>query len=661
MSMKSIRRQIILKAAVIHFLLFPFVTTSLSTGTATGTASPKQLFPYQEEGVKRLVEGRRILLADEPGLGKTVQCIAAINELNLPHPKILIVCPKSVLGVWEDELQTWLTDTSSLTIRVVTTQDFQLPPPDGSITLINYDICHKLQDSLQSVHFDVMICDEAHYLKSRTAKRTQAVLGNGKKNKGIQADYLWLLTGTPILNRPVELFPLLQAMDPDAIGSFAAYTERYCEPKAIPRGRLVVMDYSGASNLVELSKKLEPRMVRRYKSDVLTQLPPKFRSCVCLTGAEDAKNQERKMLMAFMEKDALNGNDGNLEDFGAEATSLLNYLGTKTNLDLDDPDNRNRIMGTLATIRKETALSKLAPAVEILENIILSQKVVVFCHHRELISRLVETFGRQAVCIVGGMDRESRSDAVRRFQQDDDVRMFVGSIHAAGVGLTLTAASRVVFLELDWSPAVMSQAEDRCHRVGQTDSVQVQYFVFKDTIDEWVARSLLSKQSNIDQILPEAMSSHTGYVFDFGKYNEMRLEDVPRTYLTYLVKNEIFKTRPSLWKALVHRGLVLEQPGPPEVAKAAKKEEASVGAVEYTFDFGKHKGLRWGETPQNYREWIMREGVWKTRPTLSKALSTAGLIKQPPKEISDEHLDKVDEVEQRDDAALEWEIPDIPF
>jgi SWI/SNF-related matrix-associated actin-dependent regulator of chromatin subfamily A-like protein 1 len=639
--------------AATHFLFFPLVTTSLTAAT------PKQLFPYQEEGVKRLVEGKRILLADEPGLGKTVQCIAAINKLNLPDPKILIVCPKSVLGVWEDELQTWLnTDTASLDIRVVTAQDFQIPP-DGSITLINYDICHKLQDSLQSIHFDVMICDEAHYLKSRAAKRTQAVLGNGKKNKGIQADFLWLLTGTPILNRPVELFPLLQAMDPDEIGSFAAYAERYCEPKAIPRGRLVVMDYSGASNLVELSKRLEPRMVRRYKSDVLTQLPPKFRSCLCLTGAEDAKKQERKMLMALMENDELNSNDGNLEDFGAEATSLMNYLGTKTNLDLEDPDNRNRIMGTLATIRKETALNKLAPAVELLENVILSQKVVVFCHHRELIARLLETFGKQAVSIVGGMDRESRSDAVRRFQQDDSVRMFVGSIHAAGVGLTLTAASRVVFLELDWSPAVMSQAEDRCHRVGQTDSVQVQYYVFKDTIDEWVARSLLSKQSNIDQILPEAISSQTGYVFDFGKYNEMRLEDVPRTYLTYLVKKEIFKTRPSLWKALVHRGMVLEQP-PPEATKAAKKQEDSVADVEFTFDFGKHKGLRWGDTPQNYREWIMREGVWKTRPTLSKALSAAGLMEQP-NESSNDHVNNIDEVEKRDNTPIEWEIPDVPF
>ena len=585
-----------------------------------------------------------MLLADEMGLGKTVQCISAMNELNtsIPHPTILIICPKSVMGVWEDELQRWLLNTD-LSIRVATTKEFVLPTK-GSITIINYDICHKLQTKLQSVYYDILICDEAHYMKSRTTKRTLAVVGDGKRKKGIQANYLWLLTGTPILNRPVELFPLLQAMNPLEAGSFNKYAEKYCEPKAI--GHSYAMDYSGASNLQELSKQLQPRLIRRYKADVLTQLPPKFRSCLCLTGSEVVKKQEQKMLHELMKNDGFKGSE-NLENFGAEATSLMSYLSTKTNLDLDDPNNRNRILGILATVRKETALNKLAPAVELLENVILSQKVVVFCHHRELISRLLETFGNQAVSIVGGMDRESRADAVQRFQQDDQVRIFIGSIHAAGIGITLTAASHVVFLELDWSPAVMSQAEDRCHRVGQTDSVQVQYYVFKDTIDEWIARSLLSKQSNIDQILPETVSTQTGYVFDFGKYKDIRLEEVPRGYLTYLVKNELWMTRPKLWQALFQNGMVLECP-PSDISQ---KKDAVLEQpvppntnVNFTFDFGKHKGLKWEDTPPTYREWIICEGVWKARPTLHSALAAAGLVK--------EGLDNVE---------VARHIPDVPF
>lgn len=628
-------------------LNFPLVALAFSSAT------PKKLFPYQREGVKRLVEGKRMLLADEMGLGKTVQCIAAINELKLHDPKILIVCPKSVLGVWEDELQEWLT-TEPLDIRVTTTQDFKVPI-GGSITLINYDICHKLKDQLQSIHYDILICDEAHYLKSTTSKRTLAVLGKGTKrnNKGIQADYLWLLTGTPVLNRPVELFPLLQALEPDKVESFEEYAERYCQPKAIQLSHTVVMNYSGASNLVELAKRLEPRMIRRYKSDVLMQLPPKFRSCVCLTGSEDAKKQEQLMLKSMMENDGLK-KDPKLEDFSAEATSLIKYLGAKTSMDLENPNNRNRIMGMITTIRKETAMRKLAPALELLEDVLLSKKkIVVFCHHRELITRLVQSFGNRAVSIIGGMDRESRVDAVRRFQQDDNVQIFVGSIHAAGVGITLTAASHVIFLELDWSPAVMSQAEDRCHRVGQTDSVQVQYYVFKDTIDEWLAKSILSKQSNINQIIPEAVSTQTGYVFDFGKHNGMRFEDVPHWYLEYLVKNEVWRARPYLWKALFHKGMVSELP-PLALSTTKGNTEQSSMEVDFVFDFGKHKGLQWGATPSEYREWVLRQEIWKDRSNLYHALFAAGLVGKHV-EVSENKL------KESGESNFEQQLPNVPF
>ena len=637
----TLMKRLLLTAPICALLPhFPLITHSFST---TPSQSQKnQLFPYQREGVQRLLEGKRMLLADEMGLGKTVQCISAINELNhsIPHPTILIICPKSVLGVWEDELQRWLVNTA-LTIRVATTKEFVLPTK-GSITIINYDICHKLQTALQSVYYDILICDEAHYMKSRTAKRTLAVVGNGKRFKGIQANYLWLLTGTPILNRPVELFPLLQAMDPLEAGSFDEYAKKYCDPKNI--GQSYAMDYSGASNLQELSKQLQPRLIRRYKTDVLTQLPPKLRSCLCLPGSEVVKEQERQMLHELMKNDGLKLEE-DLEDFGAEATSLMTYLSEKTKLDLNDPKNRNRILGILATIRQETALNKLVPAVELLENVILSQKVVVFCHHRELISRLLETFGDQAVSIVGGMDRESRADAVQRFQQDDQVRLFIGSIHAAGIGITLTAASHVVFLELDWSPAVMSQAEDRCHRVGQTNSVQVQYYVFKDTIDEWIARSLLLKQSNIDQILPEAGSTQTGYVFDFGKYKDIRLQDVPRGYLSYLVKNDLWMTRPNLWQALFQNGMVFKTPPSNDSQKDTVFDQRPQDkSVNFTFNFGKHNGLKWEDTPPTYREWIIREGVWKDRPTMRSALAAAGLVR--------EGLDKSDN---------RHHIPDVPF
>ncbi len=589
-----------------------------------------QLFQYQREGVERLVDAQRVLLADEMGLGKTVQCIAAIDKLckNDTRMSVLIVCPKSVMGVWESELDRWL--ESPLILQIASPKSFP-PPSDRSITLINYDICYKFRDLLHTQKYHVLICDEAHYLKSLTAKRTLAVLGNDKQaNPGIQAEYTWLLTGTPVLNRPVELYPLLRAIAPDQFADFDTFVNRYCNPKPAQRGRFSVMDYSGASNLPELSQRLEPHMLRRYKMDILTQLPPKFRCCVCLTGSHVAQ-LERERLRSIVAATSASNTNPDLENFGSEASDLMTYLGKCADLDLDDPANRNRVMGSLATVRMETALAKVDPAIELLQDILLLQKVVLFAHHREVILALMERFGDQAVCVMGGTDMTTRSSAVRRFQEDPNVRIFVGSIRAAGVGLTLTAASHVVFLELDWSPGVMSQAEDRCHRVGQLDSVQVQYYVFKDTIDEWIAKSLLYKQSTIDQILPEKLAGvESGYSFDFGKHEGQRLEDVPRNYVQFLVRNEVWRHRPALWRALFLKGIVLEEP--PQIERDEKVVNATSAPseitreIEYVFDFGKHNGKKWSEVPENYRNWIIKEGIWKSRAYLKTSLSEAGHI-----------------------------------
>ncbi|KAI2499107.1 annealing helicase [Fragilaria crotonensis] len=356
------------------------------------------------------------------GLGKTVQCIAAIDKLCKHDLSVLIVCPKSVMGVWESELGQWM--ESPFVLQIASPKSFP-HPSDGSITLINYDICYKFRDQLHMQKYDVLICDEAHYLKSLTTKRTLTVLGNGKQaTPGIHAEYTWLLTGTPVLNRPIELYPLLRAIAPDQFADFDAFANRYCNPTPAQRGRYSVMDYSGASNLPELSQRLEPYMLRRYKMDILTQLPPKFRSCVCLTGSSQVAELERERLRSIVAAatSQIEGNHNNpdLENFGSEASDLITYLGKCADLDLDDPANRNRIMGSLATVRMETALAKVDPAIELLQDILLLQKVVVFAHHREVILALMEKFGDQAVCVMGGTDMASRSlpfDGFKRIQR----------------------------------------------------------------------------------------------------------------------------------------------------------------------------------------------------------------------------------------------------
>ena len=489
-----------------------------------------KLFPYQEEGVDRLVSRKRLLLADQMGLGKTIQCIEAINRIGIPGTSIiLIVCPKSVMGVWKRELEVWLDPRLKSSWGEIQVASMKSKPElrPGSITLINYDICHKLKGTIQKPHYHVLICDEAHYLKTPDTKRTKAILGGGR-TKGIQSDFLWLLTGTPVLNRPIELYPLLHAIAPEEFPAMQDFAGRYCDPKEkiVYKGShpVVIKDYSGSSNLKELSQRLEPIMLRRYKMDVLSQLPEKFRSCTCLTQDVDIDiaQQERDLLFAALQelKEENNKDDKEtgleLDDFGSNAENLVSYINKHP--------NNQAVLAKISTVRQETAFLKLKPAIELLEEYIIHEKVVVFAHHRAVIDELTQHFGDRAVAIKGGMKREDRDEAVSLFQDDQYVRLFVGSIRAAGVGLTLTAASHVIFLELDWSPGIMTQAEDRCHRVGQSNNVRIQYLVFKDSIDEWLSKSMMFKQSNIDEILPEKLQSDgttTGYVFDFGKYGTL--------------------------------------------------------------------------------------------------------------------------------------------
>lgn len=628
-------------------LMVPLFTTSSRfavplpvVSLATTTYS---LFPYQEAGARRLISDKRCLLADEMGLGKSAQAISALNRLLLPDARsgaelqnrsVLIVCPKSVLNVWLDELDKFLDPRLGMDIQVATAGEAPKRSLDrrGTIQLINYDVCHKHRDLLQAIDldaevdrndggdiagyaYDVVICDEAHYLKSPDAKRTVAVLGGGTgASPGIRSLYLWLLTGTPIMNRPIELYPFLRAIDPIIWGPMNTFIARYCDPKKrrSKNGRWS-MDARGAANLGELSDRLKPYMIRRYKADVLSELPPKLRSCVNLDGSEtEAAYQERQLVAEMM---GAKGDDfefegdwrmdeedlySNLESFGAESAALISYLPDLKPSDFQD----ERILGRLAKIRKKTAMLKIKPAVQLLKDAILSHKVVVFAHHRQLVLALAEEFRKEAAHVIGGMNQEARATAVRRFQGDETCRLFVGSIRAAGVGLTLTAASHVVFLELDWSPASMAQAEDRCHRVGQKNCVQVQYYVFRDTIDEWIARQLVQKEIMVDMALrhystddivahPEPTLRAVAYVMEFGKHKGVRIEDLPRDYLRFIIETDggaVYKSRHALWKALARLGFV--DPPPPRDEGTSARDDFSIANVDKGWKEGSGSGIK---------------------------------------------------------------------
>lgn len=409
--------------------------------------------PYQQQGIEFAATRSSVLIADEMGLGKTVQAIGWMNA----HPEIesvLVVCPATLKINWRREIDRWLVS------------------PVVEVEIINYDVLHKLD--MGNV-YDLVILDEAHYIKSPDARRSMAA-------KQIQARHRIALTGTPILNRPVELYGILQWLKPSLFTDKAKkqFERRYCAGhlKTLRFGRRVkkVWDATGASNLDELRYKLNGLMIRRLKADVLKELPPKRRQIIELS-RED---------ISWVRDLAI-----------AKAEEELAYDIQVKGLD----DTVTAKWDQLSKLRLETAMAKLPAATQVIFDAIEnSGKVVVFAHHHDVIDYLVEKLPR-AVRVDGRMGQDERQVSVDRFQNDPMVKVFVGQIQAAGVGLTLTAASHVIFVELDWTPGLVSQAEDRCHRIGQKASVLVQHLVLEDSLDAKMAKALVKKQEIIERAL----------------------------------------------------------------------------------------------------------------------------------------------------------------
>lgn len=472
----------------------------------TPTPDPVELvlLPYQQEGLTFLrrklgPDGTSALLGDEMGLGKTVQAIAFIDDLvaleeasGRRHWPLLVgvFCPKSLALNWQRELDKWMQSTF-MTARVVVIPYTQIKSAiSGGLIPSNGGELDPL---------DLMICDEAHYLKNADAARTKAV-------NAIPARRKLYMTGTPMPNRPAELWALLHALETwgyvtektaaSAWGTFKQFAQRYCDPKLkIISTRMVrhagapgtfpsAWDYSGSSNLDELHARLTHPdtgvMLRRLKMDVLTDLPPKRRQLVHL----DMGTNDDDLLAALV------GDN--------ESLTLANYDNAVKRLVADKV-----LFQEWSKRRREQGEAKIPQVLEHLENVLAhGEKVIVFAHHRgvgdALATGLTALLGASGIAQVWGKHTALERDAaVQRFQQDDGCRVFVGGIAAAGVGLTLTASAHVVFAELDPTPAVMSQAEDRAHRITQKRSVLVQHLLTDRSLDARMAQILVKKQELI--------------------------------------------------------------------------------------------------------------------------------------------------------------------
>ena len=429
--------------------------------------------PYQKAGVAFASARPDALIGDQMGLGKTLQAIGVINA-DPSITSILIIAPASLKINWLRECKRFL--ARQLTIGIANGAF-----PESNIVITNYEMVGKQRSAIDARQWDLLICDESHYLKNDKAQRTANVLGRWHKEPAkriapIAARRRLALTGTPILNRPKELWTICQAFDPRGLGAnWRTFHTRYCAGYQDEYGWQI----DGASHLDELNSKLRSAfMVRRLKEDVLTELPAKRRQIIAL----EPQTRELRALLA-REQELLGA------DYETAAAKLV--------------DNGGVDFTELSEVRHQIALAKVPQCVEhIRETLESVQKIVVFCHHRDVANALFSAFlDVGAVKATGDMALTDRQASVDRFQADDDCRVFVGSIKAAGVGITLTAASTVIFTEPDWTPGWVNQAEDRCHRIGQRNSVLVQHIVLDGSLDAWMVQMLVDKQAIADAAL----------------------------------------------------------------------------------------------------------------------------------------------------------------
>ena len=428
----------------------------------------RTLFPFQKRGVLFIEKKNgRALIGDEMGLGKTIQAIA----WSYLHPELkpfIVVCPASLKYNWSQEIQ----ETLPYKAEIEVIQGKKIYPLKQKLDyiIINYDVLDAWVERLQKTNSQAVITDEAHFYKNDKAKRTKAVKKLAKGKKGFVA-----LSGTPITSRPVEFYNVLKLLSTTLFPNKWYYMMRYCDAKNNGYG----WDFSGASHTEELHRMISGVvMIRRKKSEVFKELPDKLWSYVPLK---------------------LN----NYTEYTKAKNSFIAWLKESKG---DKAANRAKNAQTLVQLSylKQLAVEgKLKGAIEWIKEFLESsdEKLVVFAVHRKIVDELMQTFSDMAVKVDGSLSSIKKQAAVNRFQTDSKVRLFIGNIQAAGVGITLTAASHVAFLELPWTPGEVVQAEDRCHRIGQKNNVNVYYLLADNTIDMDLAKLIDKKRKVIGAVL----------------------------------------------------------------------------------------------------------------------------------------------------------------
>lgn len=473
----------------------------------------KKLYSYQREGIQYCMSKNfRCLIADGMGLGKTLQSICALKvckEKNFSgrRMRILVICPSSLRVQWAEELKFWLSSDFSKEniLCVFKNTDMQRLDLDKHDCLImSYSLAAKNKELFLQLKFDFAIVDESHMLKNAKSKRTENIVPVLKR-----ITHKLLLSGTPAFAKPSELYTQISIINSLLFPSFHNFGLRYCDAKQLNISvsgkfgkKYKPWDYSGCSNIAELNLLLKEKiMIRRVKEDVLKQLPSKLRTKIFLNASINKSLQkEMNEIKALLLKDK----DTDLSEETFANTNDDNQVESEeVNLYPEEDESVMQMYSKLAKIKIKSVIEYFEEFFEDEEN--LDRKILVFCHHKEMMDALDEFFTKKVplkkIRIDGQCSSEKRGNLVQQFQKDNDTKIALLSITAAGVGLTLTKSSLVIFTELHWTPAAILQAEDRSHRIGQENVVNIYYLVLKNSFEEIMWRMLNKKFRNVSKII----------------------------------------------------------------------------------------------------------------------------------------------------------------
>lgn len=474
---------------------------SSSTETDYQVPDFPMLMDAQRVAVEFVKNHKRVMIADEQGVGKTLEAIAAVVH-NKAFPALIVV-PASVKYNWEAEVQTFSPGTS---VEVIDGSD--TPTYTSDITVINYDLLAKgwqkgrgkkvkLSNhaiAMKSRNLRSIVIDESHYIKNGDAQRSRAI-----ENLCEGVEYRLLLTGTPTINRPFELVHQLKCLDRlDDMGGFWGFVKRYCKPEKKNFGRGLVWTFDGAEHLEELNERMRMQgfYLRRLKDEVLDLPEKRWADVVMKITNRDEYEYAEDQLISWV-KDYTQEHALEIDEFKEWIESIdpsdIDDAIEKFSLDKAERAARAEILVGINSLRKLAAQGKIDSVKQWVGDFLQSgQKLLLFAHHKEVVDALAKEF--DAPVIKGGVPAKKRQQIVEDFQNNPDTKLLVLNIQAGGEGLTLTASSNVAFVEFPWSPGKMDQASDRVHRKGQKNAVTVWSFVAQDTIDQKMTSLIASKR-----------------------------------------------------------------------------------------------------------------------------------------------------------------------